>query len=385
LRDISEAIDLSEQIKTDIAYISQYYSFMTKLLDKVVKLYEAYCGRLSDSLRLIWLLICYMKKTVLKRKNDNNELLLLTCVLIDELLRLVGHNNDATFDKYLKTAGLTDNEAKVSSFRGSVKALFDSFDNKDFLVNMENTYLKLKERYYDVLIPDELDDILIYETHMKLKKQDSKESLTPFKTLSSTKMTYDEFIKSLDGYINLDISYLSIKVLKNNYCDFTYKELYEEFESEYIEADESMAKLLQKGISYNKHKSMFLKLSEEYLNKNQAKLTEKQFHRNVLVISFYVYCYLQFIEDKLVLNNFIYLYSKGLNKYAHFEGNSIMLILISLNDTSIPNNIKLILKSLYNTYLSYILWQKDSKFVAAVWDGEAFSNENKVSLMTFTK
>jgi hypothetical protein len=377
LREIAEAIGVSEEIKADVAYISQYYSFMTKMLDMLVRLYDRYPivkAGYNDYLKLIWLIICYIKKTTLKRRSDNQELQLLICLLLDEV-RIYLKAEVGSYREYLKALGINDKdlETKATYLRSSIKTLLESLDKPFDPINLEAGYSKLKDRYFEVLIPDELDDIIIFQTHMKQKKHESN-SMSPFKTVP-VKEPYEGFIKSLDNYANLDISYLSIKIHKNNYCDFTYKELYEEFEANYLIKYQICN--LQK-ITYNKHKSMFLKLNEEYLTKNQNKVTEKQFHRNFLIISFYVYSYLLNVEDKTALNNFIYIYGKHLNKYPDFEVNSVILILISLNDTSIPSNIKLILKCFYNMLLTSVIWQIDSTFVKAVINKEIFSNELKV-------
>jgi hypothetical protein len=399
LKEIAESVGLSEQIKGEVAYLFQYYSFMNNLLDRLFKSFETYFGNYTrgldcfDSLlKVIWLIICYIKKTALKRKNDNHESSLLICCLLDEirlqLLNDYSNLNLGTYDKYLKAVNINDKDsgAKVANLKTHIKTLFESLDSKDLFKpgNLEATYNNINERYGEVLMPEEIDDMLIYNSYRKKEKGLSNSgSASPFNLKSGAsgfKETYEGFIKSLDSYFNLDISYLSIKMLKNNYCDFTYKEIYEEFENKYILHYNIISPTNYQKLVYNKHKSLFLKLNEEFLNKNQAKISEKDYHRNFLIISFYVYIYLLFVEEKSVLNTIIYDYCDKLNLYCFFDISIVMNILINLNDSSIPTNIKTILKSFTNVILSHIIWQKESKFSELINNKEILSNEYKVNV-----
>jgi len=103
------SLDLPCEIKNEINNITNYFVFMSLLFERIKIIFDTYfmeltekIGKYKTYLFTFWMLFCYAKKKILKRKNDLKECCTLIIILL-HILRLslslwIKNKNIITFD-----------------------------------------------------------------------------------------------------------------------------------------------------------------------------------------------------------------------------------------------------------------------------------------------
>lgn len=415
---------------------------MYTFVDISKKLFDKFLANESCEtfLTTIWALFSYLKKTVLKRKNEYSECVIMLSFIIQKFTKNYHleeivkecelHLKKNTLN--IKCISLWESiNSKISqSIKDTVNAFISSYfkynllssntQNKISLYHQSEYELVLK-KYIEILIPDEIDDLKIFENYFLDKKikntpikssflnsknlndklsfslstnvsnyynkfQEKSEANTPSR-ISSTE-NFDCFFEELKDYSFLDISFLFKKYSKhitnsNEILEITHSKVFEDFESSFISKyiNSSLNEKLE--LNLLAHKNLFLKLADSLLSREDPSILNKLFFfQNFIVISFYIYLNLLYVEKPAYLDENLFLFNDKLNKYNGFDFMLLFKLINELKDTNIPLSLKTILKNFYNILISSVLWQENSfiflKYLNLNYDHEVDLNLKQI-------
>jgi len=401
--------------------MNNFVELSKKIYDKYFEKFLKYINHNVNFLNFIWLTFAYLKKKILKRKNDFEssssmicclfEILRKECLLLNSKYETQSEIQLGYYELYSKEISSNVNlnpeifketeKFLKENFSQSTNTFFTLLNSKSIAINYEN--FKLVEiAYYDMLILDELDDIKIFENFFTEKKLKSKcfnlnksnkdllltkpiysknpknsidmfDSPSPIlnKISTNSKADIDLFFKDVSEYSYLDISYLFIKYAKFNIENnsFAYEKLFNVFEQKFLIRLKKSDDEWYSEIIYENHKNLFLKLADELLQQEKNKFDEKEFnlilndesfHFNFLIIVFFIYLNFLLIEKNSFLEEICVNYLENLNQYNYFEFQNLFKIITNLTKIEMPNDINSMIKKFQKGLISYVIWKSDS-------------------------
>lgn len=310
----------------------------------------------------IWIIFAYLKKTILKRKTDPAEWALLLACILDQFKKYISQyknnsdNNINLFEFYLNEIKVALNITSDIELKEDLRIKIYSSLSK---ILTDCNFSQMSNDYYDILFPEEIDDIKIFSDYFYYKKNYKKEISV------ADKENFDLFFEDLIKFEYLDITHLFNQFSSFSYNNkiFYYKILFEELNNFYIKVHlKEFSQHLE--INYNSHKNLYLKLAEEILSSHDQishdYINDKSFHQSLIIITFFLYFNLLFIEDKIILNNAIYDYLTNLNSYDQFDFTKIYKLLSTMLKLTLPSNIKDIIKTFHIIMITHTLWQSSS-------------------------
>jgi hypothetical protein len=225
-------------------------------------------------------------------------------------------------------------------------------------------------------------------------------SQSPYNNLkffqANEKLSFEQFFEELRTYQYLDIHYLYKKFSKFNIHNntYTYSKFYENFN--FLFAEQLILPLTPQGkedfksaiANKTNHKNLYVKLVEELFTQERSKfklqgdgfnllLNDPSFHNNFLLISFFVYINLLFLEKPQLLQKIIVAYFEHLHTFIYFDFINIFKILTNLSKINLPFNIKNIIKKFQNSLINYTLWQDNSILYKILEDEEKGTLEDE--------
>lgn len=411
---------------------------MNSFIEVLRKVYDNYfdalksleVGNNENYLNFIWLTFCYLKKVILKRKNDVLQCVLLLAAILEifrnEIKEII--SSYSTSDIYL---GDYENFVKdiIANFSNSdiptknefeISKFFDFYPKEGNTLHLFSTknYSLLLQKYFEILMPDEIDDIKIFEnffidkkikntpirnrvqnsfnnSHFSLQSTANSNkfnlnlSSSPLnlnfnspsplnhlnlKTspLNNDKQSIDKFFESSSEYAYLDISYLFKKFAKFNFENkaFFYRYLYDDFDKQFISVYLKKENGEKLEFKYNDHKFLYLKLVEELFLSEKSRfqmadgfnslLNDESFHSNFLIFSFYVYVNLLLVEKNLVLEEVIVKYMKNLNNLGSFNLSNMVTLVSKMMKVSLPAEVRNYIRHFETALVTYVAWQEKS-------------------------
>jgi hypothetical protein len=388
---------LSDDDQEEFAYILFYYNFMTSFLSLLKKYYSTYFqGQNEINMINIWIIFVYLKKIILKRKNEYYQCLYLLGVIFEEIKILLNKTNtciNINFKEFLKDACSFQLSKYDEEKFDSLSWIVSQIDNKIFDIINENieTVLSL---YRDVEIDGELDDYLIFQNYfvnIRLKKVENLKfhnksnflntsldlsilnSRESFQT--NTNPQFETFFLELNDFNYLDLFYLQIveyfvddqdfldnkfKLLISEQND--YNVLFVNFKNSFLSP--YINKICDK-FEHNQiyHKIFFLKLAESMIltmNKNNKFCL---CHESLLIISFWIILNFLYVETKPLIDKLNSTYFDNINRYTNFKFLKVSQHLnLLLKCDLLPLNVVKLLKTFQNSLINYVMWQENSFF-----------------------
>ena len=173
-------MSISSSLKDEIQNLIDYYIFINSFFLKLHEIFNMNFLKSCDQnkiekiLKISWIIFCIARKTILKRKNEletSSSLLLVICDMVKDIYNDSFENNTNELALNYINQNILLRDEIINQLLKILKIQDFSSLIQEFSINIEHTIEVLIVYYMEILIPDELNDLIIIYQDLEQSKK----------------------------------------------------------------------------------------------------------------------------------------------------------------------------------------------------------------------